>query len=99
MDDRTFLRPQITPKGKEIASSTGSIWVFDANIMRSVLADEIARVEGMKGSVTAETTKVMNALTAEEGDVFGWIGSDGRLMLRSVIVRCLLPAHDFGNNQ
>jgi len=64
----------------------GTIWVLDANVLRSALAGEIAKVEESGERVPAESMKVMEALAADESDVVAWVGSDGRLVLRSIVV-------------
>lgn len=59
---------------------------MDAEVLRVGLAAEIARVEESGERVPAESMKVMEALAAEESDVVTWLGNDGSISLRSIVV-------------
>jgi hypothetical protein len=93
MDSRSFAKPRGSAKGKVAATSAGTLWVLDADHLRSGLAAQIFRVEESGERVPAESMKIMEALAAEESDVVAWLGSDGVLSLRSIVVRPIVSCY------
>jgi hypothetical protein len=75
----------VVPKQPE-----GSIWILDADILRRSLAEELTRIKEGERNVSVEILRILEALAAEENDVVAWIGKDGILALRSIMVSNLV---------
>lgn len=80
------------------STSSGSVWPLDAEVVRSVLLDaivddaELAQQKEQRGkkriSLSPEVRKVLEGIENEEADLVLWVGDDGRIGLRSIIVCC-----------
>lgn len=92
LDHRSFNRDAhaTSPKtkGKEPQSSQyGVMWVWDAKVLKAGAKKELEKIkesgeiQKMKGGVT-----ILESMEAEESDVVAWIGPDGSITLRSILV-------------
>nr|XP_019048640.1 WD-repeat protein [Kwoniella bestiolae CBS 10118]OCF27570.1 WD-repeat protein [Kwoniella bestiolae CBS 10118] len=88
LDHMAFLKPvtHSTGKGKEPEGSNfGSMWVWDAEVLREAIKSEIARIKDKQIQIPEETRKKLEGLETEESDIIAWTGADGSLVLRSII--------------
>jgi uncharacterized membrane protein len=74
-------------KGKEVMSAGGALWVWNADTLRQIIAVETGNGDN---SLSMEVKKMMKALEGEESDVVAWVGTDGTIALRSIVVCTLL---------
>lgn len=70
----------------------GRLWVPDAEVMHSGTLADLSRITEGKLEVTAEAKKALQSLEGEESDVVAWLGNDGTLALRSILVSSLNTA-------
>ncbi|OCF41725.1 hypothetical protein I317_04429 [Kwoniella heveanensis CBS 569] len=86
LDHKAFARTQHSSsyKGKAAETGFGSIWVWDAQILRQALEEDLERIKQRKQQ-DASVLKILEALQAEESDVVVWVGPDGTLVIRSIV--------------
>ncbi|KAK6905133.1 hypothetical protein I203_105952 [Kwoniella mangroviensis CBS 8507] len=88
LDHRAFAKSINHPagKGKEPAHNDfGLMWVWDAEVLREVVKAELARIKEKQIRLPQGTMTIMEGLESEESDIIAWTGSDGNLVLRSII--------------
>ncbi|WWC85740.1 uncharacterized protein L201_000606 [Kwoniella dendrophila CBS 6074] len=88
LDHRAFSKSlrHASAKGKEPeANPFGSMWVWDADVLRIAVQAELNRINDKQVSVSAQITTILQGLDSEESDIIAWISPDGYLVLRSVV--------------
>lgn len=89
LDSRAFapttqsVRPKGPTSGPAMVNN-GSIWVVNADALRRAVSHALA---DKPSSATLEVRRKLETLDAEESDVVCWVGKDGRIALRSILVR------------
>lgn len=92
LDHRSFNRDaHETPpktKGKEPQSNPyGVMWVWDAKVLKIVARKELEKVkDGEEIQKVKDGAKILESMETEESDIIAWIGPDGSITLRSIIV-------------
>jgi hypothetical protein len=86
LDGRSFAKTQ-----KSAVSVKGSIWPLEARAVRAALLEAIT---DDKAGYSAELIKKLQAAEAEEGDMVLWLGADGAVGIRSILVRAAYDAAD-----
>lgn len=94
LDGRAFLpKPLQSASGRGVngkipdVDPKGTIWPLEADIVREAIKVALEQDEQEK-KPGVEVRRMMEALLAEETDVVAWIGEDGSLSLRSIVVSC-----------
>ena len=90
LDSKSFAPPPVRLSGKGKAfvppAMQGQIWPLDAEIIRAEAILELETLGNQASGAAAQIRKILESLAAEECDVFVWLGDDGSVALRSVIV-------------
>ncbi|WVQ94063.1 hypothetical protein IAU59_001141 [Kwoniella sp. CBS 9459] len=86
MDHKAFSRAQnpSDAKGKAPEAGFGTIWVWNAQILRQAVAEELDQLKQQKER-GSPVIKTLEALQAEESDVVAWVGPDGTMVIRSIV--------------
>lgn len=98
LDDPSWFQLHLTLDGRSFAktpthsiATQGSIWPLEASAVRAALLDALT---DDKAGHSAELKKRLQAAEAEEGDMVLWLGSDGVVGIRSILVRTRRNAAD-----
>lgn len=76
-------------KGKAAAASSivkGTIWPMDAAILRAAVEAELREIKEGQKKADVGVVKTLESMAQEEGDLVMWIGHDGTIAMRSVVV-------------
>jgi hypothetical protein len=91
--DSTSFAPRspvpINSRAKAPASATqpkGVLIPFDSDTVRRAVAAEKRHAQS-KGSHSGDLQEKLQSLDGEEADVVLWLGQDGSVVLRSIVVR------------
>lgn len=89
LDVRVFIPADgdkdMVQKGKvRMQESKGQIWALEADIVREALSQALS--EPSLGGMNQKAHKTMEVLLAEETDVVIWLGDDGTIAVRAIMV-------------
>ena len=65
----------------------GVIWPLDATALCSAVQEDLRSAEDNRLALDKEVKRLLDGLNGDESDVIAWIGNDGVVSFRSIIVR------------
>jgi len=81
--------------GKNTSTPSGKFWVLDAAKLHLAVKHELERIKDGTTKVAAEVEKILSGLDGEESDMIAWMGTDGSMALRSIVVSLDSDLHTY----
>ena len=92
IDSRSFANSgpaSKAEKGKSVRlrqKTEGAILPIDRRVLKQVVEFELEEIKAGRGHIYERVTKVLHSIVADESDIVMWLGKDGTVALRSILV-------------